>query len=270
MPLGVLRRSAHFLLLAGISFAVSTFAARGAAQESILVTTTDSVLGVYDLVTCTLQKSFPTTYFNSSVAVGVNPRLAFLSGNNGFMTVVDLTIGKEIKRIYNVGASGLTAITPDGKTLIVWDDFNATLDLIDIPSLTVTKRINLLPTMHLENADAGGDVVLAGNKVFLLPIFTDYANIPPQAGVVDLTTSKVTAIPFKRVSFFEGWTGNAVLTPDGKYVAVIGDFEEQNGPFPELLLVDTSTYAITSHMLEVDPDAIVVNPNHSDQTKYFG
>ena len=258
------RFSAQLLLTA---FVVLAWPAFSLAQESILVTTTDGSLSLYDLGTYSLQKSFPTVSSNTAITVGVNPRLAFLLGSPDFMTVVDLTIGKEIKRIYNVGSAGIPALTADKKTLIVWDDFNASLDIVDIASLTVTKRINLLPALGVNNAGGGGSVVLAGNKAFLMPPYSDYTH--PLAGVVDLTTFTVTAIPYKH-SYFNGWTGNAALTPDGKYVAVIGEFLDNYGSYPELLLVNTSTYAITTQMLSIDPDAIVITPNHSDPTKYFG
>ncbi len=238
------------------------------AQESILVTTADSSLSVYDLATYSLQKKFPAGYYNNAITVGANPRLAFLLGETGFLTVVDLTIGKEIKRIYNVGGIGIPVVSADGKSLFVWDDFNATFDIIDIASLSVTKRVDLSLIMGLENVQDGGSIVLAGNQAFLIPFYTEFVN-QPKAGVVDLSTLKVTAFPYKKYGF-TGWTGNAALTPDGKYVAVAGDVTEQNGVFPELLLVNTSTYAITSQTLPIDPDGFVITPNHNDVSKYFG
>lgn len=253
------------VLLASLLGLLLPFAA---AQESILVTATDGSLSVYDLATYALQKNFPSVYFNNAITVGVNPRLAFLLGDTGFMTVVDPTIGKEIKRIYNVGGTGIPVVTPDGRNLLVWDDFNATLDIIDIVSLSVTKRIDLSLPIGIENVESGGTIVLAGNQAFLIPFYTAFVT-QPKAGVVDLSTFKVTAIPYKKYEF-SGWTANAALTPDGKYVAVAGDVTEQSGVYAELLLLNTSTYAITSQMLSIDPNGFVVTPNRNDISKFFG
>ncbi len=244
------------------------------AQESFLVTTDDNSFSVFDLATYQLQKTMTAGYFTHSVIVGANPRLAFLSANTEPMSVVDLTIGREIKKIPNVWGVSAT-LTDDGKSVLVWDFENSTLDIVDVASLTVTKRVNLVPAMGSQ-AGVGGTVVQLGNKAFLAPVYLIYSpNNNYVTGVVHLSTFEVTAIPlpFNNSNYFYyvGWTGNAAATPDGKYVAMVLEAENGQGEIPELLLINTTTYEVLSQTLTVDyPDAIVVTPNRNDPSKYFG
>ncbi len=239
------------------------------AQESFLVTASDNSFGVYDMATYTLQETMTAGYYTHSVNVGVNPRLAFLSANTEPMSVVDLTIGREIKKIPNVWGTSAT-LSNDGTSVLVWDDQNSTLDIIDVASLAVTQRVNLMPVMGSQAAN-GGTVVQVGTKAFLAPSRFSF-NGKSVAGVVDLSTFQVTAIPlpFTSYSYFQGWTGNAIATPDGAYVAMVVDVY-QGQDIPEMVLINTSTYAVTTKMLAISyPNAIVVTPNKSDPTMYFG
>ncbi len=271
MLLAPLRRSASYWLLTASALVGIMFSGRAIAQESFLVTTDDGSFSVFDLATYTLQKTMTAGYYDHSIIVGLNPRLAFLSADAAPMSVVDLTIGREIKKIPNVWGESAT-LTDDGKSVLIWDDENSTLDIIDVASLTVTKRVNLYPAMGAQ-ANDGGTVVQVGNKAFLAPIYFSYSpNNKYVAGVVDLTTYQVTAIPLALGSnpYFEGWTNNAAATPDGKHVAMVLDAYQQGQDTPLLALIDTSTYQVTSQPLMLVPDAIVMTPNKSDPTKYFG
>lgn len=267
-PPNTKNRSDRFLATCVTVVLFASLCSLAFAQESFLVTTGDVALTVFDMATLTPQKVITAGYNGTAITVGANPRLAFVLTDSGFLDVVDLTIGREIKKIYNVG--GLwAALTTDGKTLLAWDEWNGTLDVLDVASLSVTRRVNLAPAMGA-NANSGGNVVVVGKKAFLASIYPDQRK--PLMGVVDLDTFQVTAIPIP-YGTFEGVNGNAVATPDGKYVAIIEDEIQQGSIYvPELLLVDTTTYAVTAHPFTnaFDPHAIVVNPNKADPNQYFG
>jgi hypothetical protein len=146
------------------------FVPPAAAQESFLVGTDDSTVSLYDLSTYNFQKKITVAYPTWAAVLGRNPRLAFLCGYSGYLSVVDLTISRETKRIYDVWGSA-AALSSDGNHLLVWDDIKRTLDIVDIASLTVARRVNLGPLRG--NAQNSGSVVVVGNKAYLVPYYAD-------------------------------------------------------------------------------------------------
>ena len=257
-----LRASARSRIIVAICFAIlfffnSTNAALG--QESILVDTQFSSLSVLDLASQNLTEVINAGLNNWSVAVGPNPRLAFV-GTNGSITVIDLTIGREVKRIGGVYGLGYSAFTPDGKFLLLADNFTYTLDVIDAVGLRLVRKVNLAPTMGAGAANSHlGSIVVVGTKAYVTTTFTDPNR--PAIAVVDLKTFVVRPIKIQAGYFdFYGYTSpNAAATPDGQYVVMVEDY---NSDFTShVLLISTKTNQVVHDFpITNDPTGLLVTP----------
>src|SRR5580704_16276161 len=102
--------------------------------ESYLVTAADSSVNLYDLASSNFIESINAGSHPFSVSVSPNQRLAFL-GSEGYVSVIDLTIGREIKRIQGIYAQSQSAFTSDSKLLLIDDFYTQTLDFIDTTTL---------------------------------------------------------------------------------------------------------------------------------------
>jgi DNA-binding beta-propeller fold protein YncE/outer membrane protein assembly factor BamB len=164
----------------------------------------------------------------NSIVFSPDGRLAFVANLNGqYVSVIDLTIQAEIKRIRPVRADQL-AIAADGKTIVGTDIDDEAVTLIDTATLSAPRIISL-------NGLAGDDPnsfdlsfnnpVLFGNKLYL--------NTSSDIVAVDLGTSAVTPLSGPDDSFFFQSAENLAIAPDGKTLAAIRA--------AGLVLIDTTT-----------------------------
>ncbi len=237
-----------------------------AAQESFLVGDRYSNLNVYNLSTLNVTETANVAYGSWSVALGPNPRLAFVGAAYG-ISVVDLTLGREIKLIDGIGTAGSLAFSSDGRYLLVADSYNFTLDVVDAVHLRLVRKVSLTGAMGT-GATYGslGSVVVVGMKAYVTSIYTDYNR--PAIAVVDLGTFKVTPIRIQ-AGIFDGSAGvpNAAATPDGKYVVMEEDYNSDGNP--HLILISTKTDQVVSDfILPVYAYALLVTPQNTPGSIY--
>ena len=205
--------------LAIVTLLWCAFASLASAQESVIVPADLGTLSVLDLATLTTTQVMNAAGYQGFAAIGANHRLVFIGAQN-YISVVDFTIGREIKRIYGVCASQSFAFTSDQKYLLVEDTCGNTLDLIDTAALQLVRRINLMRALgSYDLAWQMGSIVVVGRKAYVTMIEPDDRR--PAIAVVDLRTFAVKPIRVPS-GYFEGtpWSPNAVAMPDGKYVVL--------------------------------------------------
>ncbi|MGC2109062.1 MAG: WD40 repeat domain-containing protein [Candidatus Korobacteraceae bacterium] len=236
------------------------------AQEAYLVTAVDGSLSLYDLSTNNLIETITSGLSKSSAIIGPNNRLAFVSSGNN-LSVIDLTIGREIKRIQGLYVNqGSMTFTPDGRWLLFADDngsgFSNTLDIFDPARMELIRRIPLAPAMGYGAASVPiGSIMVVGEKAYVAPIQPDYYH--PTMAVVDLRTFRVRPISIPYLNF-DGWltelNANAAATPDGKYVAMVGT--NYNDDTFHLLLISTTSDSLASDIvMTYEPLGIVIPPS---------
>jgi hypothetical protein len=103
------------IFLAVVFFLTNTYCV--SAQESYLASAFSGGASVFDLGTSKSIEVVNAGANNFSIAVGPNPRLAFLSTGQ-YLSLIDLTIQREITRMPQAAYSRFTAFTPDGKYLL--------------------------------------------------------------------------------------------------------------------------------------------------------
>ena len=228
-------------------------------QENYLVSTVDGVLSVYDLATNSLVTSAKGTTGLAAVLPGPNGRLAF-SPNGDYLSVVDTTIQREIRRLTNVNGL-VAATTPDGKLLLVGGS-DGFLRIIDTAQLVVVRQVGLQSILGVNFA---GAVVVAGNKAYVFPYFGALTNV----AVVDLTTYSVSSIPLPPGAFDH--PGLAAKTPDGKTIVALE--YEYGDNYEHVLVINTVTNTVVADYPQTNiysAYALVVTPNALDPSKLFG
>lgn len=239
-------------------FLGSTTAAWG--QQSVLVACQFSSTSVLDLSTLSLTKTINAGWLNWSVVVDPNnPRLAYV-GAAAYVSVFDLTIGREVNRIRGVYGGGFMALTTDGKYLLLGDNSSYSLDVIDTARQALVRKVDLRPAMGTGATNGFlGSIVVVGHKAYVLPQQTDFNR--PAAAVVDLRTFTVKPIPVPP-GFLNGSLNgnpNGAATPDGKTVAMIEDYNSDGTP--HLLLINTSTdRVVDDFLLSADPAGLLITP----------
>ena len=228
----MLQSRAPIVFLA-LTFLVGLNAPAQTAERYIVLESTSSRAHVFNVSDDLETASIQTGTSANSIAISPNGRLAFIASLNGqFVSVIDLTVQSEIKRIRGIRADQI-AISPDGKKVVVTDVEDESIKVIDASTLTVIKQISL-------NGQAGDDPnsidlffnnpVIFGNKVYL--------NTSADVVSVDLDTDVVT--PFTGPDdflFFQG-AENAAITPDGKSLLAI----RLNG----LVVIDPAHFTTTT------------------------
>jgi len=228
------------------------------AQDSVLVATNG--LSVFTADLQNLTKAIGGGWGAFSVALDPkNPRLAYVAANT-YISVFDVSIGREVNRIYGVSSYGYLAFTQDGKYLLVEDIGNAvsvTLDVIDLARQAIVRRVPLAPVMGTGGYSTGS-IVVVGNKAYVTSAFPDQNR--PYVAVVDLRTYRLKPIRLPAAGAFDGYYApNAAVTPDQKYVVVA---QTNNSDFTfHLLFIDTATDKVVLDVPQAnDPYGIVVTP----------
>jgi len=116
--------------------------------------------------------------------------------------LIDPATNKVVGEIKDIEVNHGAAAAPDGSRLYVTNESESTLDVADLKTLKVTKKIPL--TNHPNNVAVSKD----GKRV--------YAAIVAGAGAVDvIDTTTLTRVKSIRT---EGGIHNVYVTPDGKFV----------------------------------------------------
>ncbi len=206
------------------------------APETYLVTAVDASLNLYDLSTNNLTGRTTSGEGKTTVAIGPNNRLAFVAGD--CLSVIDLTIGREIRRFPAIHPSGSIVFTGDGRWLLFVDQSNGTLNVFDPAGLEVVRRVSLVPAMGYGALNGPvGSIVVVGEKAYIVPITPDPNR--PAMGVVDVRSWAVRpiAIPYGRFDGVSSGQPNAAATPDGQYIVIA---ENVNGT-SHLYFISTRT-----------------------------
>jgi len=240
------------------------------AQESVLVASFG--LSVYDLNLNNLSVSVPPTLGQYLfVADPKNPHLAYATGNGNYISVFDLTMGREINRIYGACGYSYAAFTTDNKYLLVADCTGPTLDIVDLAQQTVFRKVNLSRSLRASAHYASyGSLVVVGNKVYVTAYDTFGAT--GTVALVDLKTYQVRAISLPSPGYFDGYEApNAAVTPDQKYVIVLQDSSNcPNNCGPHLYFIDTATNRVVLSIPQTTilPEGIVVTPVNNPGSVY--
>jgi hypothetical protein len=125
------------------------------ARESYLANAFAGGISVFDLGTSNLVETANAGANNLSIITGPNPRLAFVSVS-AYLSIVDLTIQREIRRMPEAAYSRFAAITPDGKYLLKWNETLRTLDVIDIAAFKIARRVDLAAILRNGTDSVGG------------------------------------------------------------------------------------------------------------------
>ena len=172
---------------------------------------------VFDASTNTEVATIKVGNGPNSIVISPNGRIAFVSNLlSGYVSVIDLTIGTEVKRIRNIVLNQL-AISADGGTVVGTDAFDDGITVIDANTLSVTRTISFNGRLG-DDPTFDGDAfasnpVLAGNKVYLETEF-DF-------GVIDLGTGTVTDLgSTPGSSFLPPASDVSAATADGRIVII--------------------------------------------------
>ena len=245
--------------LAIVSLLLCALAAVALAQESLIVPAQFGSISVLDLATLNTTEVINAAGYQGFAAVGANQRLGFIGAQN-YVSVVDFTIGREVKRIYGVCATQTSAFSSDQKYLLVEDTCGNTLDLIDTATLQLVRRINLTRALGNGGLDwQMGSIVVVGRKAYVTMIEPD-PNRPAMA-VVDLKTFAVKPIRVP-AGVFDGtvWSPNAAAMPDGNYVLLLETLNYDGNT--HLLFISTTSDAIVMDYPAyfADADGLLITP----------
>jgi len=256
--LAVVTRLAHVV---GIILLFSALVIEGKAQESYLVPDFNNAkVFVQKLSDNSSVESLRTGVSPQGVVVSPNGRLAFVANvNSGYMSVVDLTIQREIKRIHGVRGRNV-AITQDGTRVAETGVDTTNLFVVDTSTLQLIQTISLA-NIYGVSADALGSVVTVGHKA--------YVNSNRPAGpvaIVDLDTFAVSVI--NNSNGIGSRRAGIAATPDGLHVlAVRVDSGLSTG---SILVIDTGTGTISQTItLGTAPKSIAI-PANSSPANTFG
>ena len=253
------RNIALSLLVAAVLFLSRTPSA--SAQESYLASVFYGGLGVFDLNTSNLTEAVNAGANNFSIITGPNHRLAFLSTGQ-YLSIIDLTIQREIRRMPEAAYSRFAAITPDGKYLLKMNETLRTLDVIDIAAFKIARRVELAAILKNVNDFQMGAIVIVGSKAYVTT--KQPSQLYPSIALVDLHTFRARAIAIPN----HGHAGstclpNTAATPDGKYLVMIQNLH--------MVFLNTATNKIDiDETLPSNNYAIAITPNGKDPSKVYG
>jgi YVTN family beta-propeller protein len=137
-----------------------------------------------------------------SVAAQNKVRIIQTNAAGDNVHIIDPATNKVVGVIEGIEVGHGAGISPDGSRIYVSDEAESTLDVVDVKTLKVTKRIPL--SGHPNNMAVGKD----GMRVYVGII-----QAPGGVDVIDtVSLQRVKNVPTK------GTIHNAYVTPDGKYV----------------------------------------------------
>ena len=254
------RKVALATFVTAVSFLISSHCA--SAQESYLANAFYGGVSVFDLGTSSPIAAVNAGANNFSIITGPNPRLAFASVS-AYLSIIDLTIQREIRRMPEAGYSRFAAITPDGKYLLKMNQTLRTLDVIDIVAFKIARRVNLAAILRNGSDFSMGSIVIVGGKAYVTTRNPNSGN--PSIALVDLHTFRARAIAIPPRSTGTGiCLPNAAATPDGKYVVMV-----QQGT--HLVFLSTATNKVSmDKTLPGSMRAIAITPNGNDPSKVYG
>src|SRR5882724_9796415 len=245
--------STAFFLLAGNAWGQ-------APERYVVVDFTTALTHVLDASTGTEVTAVHAGAGPTSVVISPNLHLAFVANlNSYYLSVLDLTIGAEIKRIRNVRLAQL-AVSADGGTVVGTDVEGDGITVIDTESLTVKSHISLNGLLGDNPASNGdlipGNPVIIGNNVYL--------NTSHDVGVVNISTGTVIDIASTPLFFGPSFTqATTAATPDGKFVIAI-----RQGALL-VIEVSTNTVVATLPMSTSTVFSVTATRDASDPTKIF-
>src|SRR5689334_8217898 len=213
---------------------------------------------VFDATTNTEVAAITVGNGPNSIVISPNGRIAFISSFfSNYVSVIDLTIAAEIKRIpVFVNQLGISA---DGRTVVGTDAFDDGITVIDAKTLSVVRTISFNGRLGDDpnfDGDAGAsNPVIAGNKVYLETGF-DF-------GVIDLGTGTVTDLGSSPVNNFVDFVSDvSAATAEGKFVII-----SREGA---LVIIDTTTNTVV-RLIPVDlVFAVSASRDESNPGKIYG
>ena len=232
------RRTATALIVWVATLILTGTAFGQTAERYVTLDFNRATAHVFDAATNTEVAAIKVGNGPHSIVISPNGRLAFVSHfNSNYVSVIDLTIAAEIKRIpalvFQLG------ISADGATVVGTDQNDDGITVIDASTLSVIRTISFNGRLG-DDPTVDGDAfasnpVVVGNKVYLETEF-DF-------GVIDLGTGIVTDLGSTPASnFLDPIADVSVATADGRFVMINRD--------GALVFINTSTNLVRSASLD--------------------
>lgn len=244
--------------LIAIVFCFLLLSSLGLAQERYVVSSTLGNLNVYSLSDNSLVESFGAGANPMQTVISPNQRIGyFVNNDNPYVSVVDFTIQREIRRIYGVQPSNnaTAALTPDG-TLLLVPTYQGKLNIYRTSTFQLVKSVDLTHIVGAASLMILSSVVVVNNKAY---VNTSYNVSSKNAvAVVDLSTFVASAIPVPPEGGYNNtlFAGDTAATPDGKYVLML---QSSN-----VLLISTATNTVQQNIvLSGFPYLIAITPTAS-------
>jgi DNA-binding beta-propeller fold protein YncE len=232
------RRTATALVL-WVATLILTGAAFGqTAERYVTLDFNRATAHVFDAATNTEVAAIKVGNGPNSIVISPNGRLAFVSHfNSNYVSVIDLTIAAEIKRIpalvFQLG------ISADGATVVGTDQNDDGITVIDAGTLSVIRTISF-------NGRLGDDPTVDGDAFASNPVVvgnTVYLETGFDFGVIDLGTGIVTDLGSTPASnFLSPISDVSAATADGRFVMINRD--------GALVFINTSTNLVRSASLD--------------------
>jgi hypothetical protein len=251
------RRTAKALVLWVATLILTGTAFGQTAERYVTLDFNRALAHVFDATTNTEVAAIPVGNGPNSIVISPNGRIAFVSSFfSDYISVIDLTIAAEIKRIpVLVNQLGISA---DGQIVVGTDAFDDGITVIEANTLSVVRTISFNGRLG-DDPTVDGDAfasnpVLVGNKVYLETEF-DF-------GVIDLGTGAVTDLGSTPASnFLTAASDVSAATADGRFVIISRD--------GSLVMINTSSNLFRS--IPVDfAFAVSASRNTSDPNHLYG
>ena len=235
-----------------------------AAERYLVTDFRASVLHVLNLSDNSAVEAPGTGNSSSGVALSPNRRLAFVGNrNSNYVSVIDLTLQKEVRRIRGVTARNL-ALSADGTRLVVPDLDRNDLVIVDTSTFAIITRVSLQGIIGGSGAsNVLGGVVVVGNKAFVSP--NNLAPTGSPVAVVDLNRFRADSVSGSGIGFGRN-VGGITATPDGLHVLTL-----RRNP-RSLLVIDPVNNVVTQNIALPSPfpSDMAVTPSATDPSQVFG